>query len=322
MYLKLNNRMFGGRLCRSPARAKVGDTPLQMHRPRFVSSLAVSMGIADQGDRVRMSTTGFAGPGTEFGRPRAVTDEEVAHFEENGWVHLKQLISPPSAGALQTWLESKMGVNAERPKGVLTGSLAQMWSKYNSPSEESELFDSLAKSPEMGRLGCSLMGREEVRFWADTALIKPAGVGEAGVTPWHQDTPNQPHDRAGLLTVWIALVDISLERGTMRFLSGSHREGPLGDPFKKDPTVVYPWLLEKYKLSPALDLKAGDATVHTGYVCHEAPPNSTDEVRWVYSVSLFDARTCWTGYPKNWVADSKGLEVGEPFDHPAFPILK
>jgi ectoine hydroxylase-related dioxygenase (phytanoyl-CoA dioxygenase family) len=269
-----------------------------------------------------MSTQDIASQETELDRPRAVTDDEVGFFQEAGWVKLDGLVSPDSASHMQQWLEGKMGKDAKNSKGsASTSAFAQMWSKYNSPSEESEMFDSFAKSAETGQLGARLMGRDAVRFWADTALIKPPGVGDAGVTPWHQDTPNQPHDRAGLLTIWIALVDITPERGTMRFLSGSHREGPLGEPFKKDPTVVYPYLLDKYEMSPELHLKAGDATVHTGYVCHAAPPNSTDEVRWAYSISLIDAKTCWTGFPKSWVADSKGLEVGGPFDHEAFSIL-
>jgi ectoine hydroxylase-related dioxygenase (phytanoyl-CoA dioxygenase family) len=273
-----------------------------------------------------VSTTDLAAPETEFKPPRAVTTDEVLSYEENGWVKLNGLIPVQTASAMQQWFETRMGKNAEKSKGVAGGSatsskFARMWSKYNSPSEESELFSGFAKSPEMAHLGTALMGRDAVRFWADTALIKPPGVGEAGVTPWHQDTPNQPHDRSGLLTIWIALVDITPERGTMRFLSGSHREASLGEPFKKDPVEVYPWLREKYKESEPLHLKAGDATVHNGYVCHAAPPNSTDEVRWVYSISLIDALTCWTGYPKSWVADTKGLEIGTPFDHPAFPIL-
>jgi ectoine hydroxylase-related dioxygenase (phytanoyl-CoA dioxygenase family) len=259
---------------------------------------------------------------TQLDRPRAVSDDDVVFFQDNGWVKLPGLVAPDAAAQMQQWLEDKMGKNAENSKGsASTSAFAKMWSKYNSPSEESEMFNSFAKSRAMGELGARLMGREQVRFWADTALIKPPGAGDAGTTPWHQDTPNQPHDRSGLLTVWIALVDIPPERGTMNFLSGSHREGPLGEPFRKDPTVVYPWLREKYEQSPPIDLKAGDATVHTGYVCHAAPPNSTDEVRWVYSISMMDALTCWTGYPKSWVADPKGLELGGRFDHEAFPII-
>jgi hypothetical protein len=107
----------------------------------------------------------------------------------------------------------------------------------------------------------------------------------------------------------------------MRFLSKSHHEGPLGKQFVEDMSVEHPYLLDDYEKSPELHLKAGDATVHAGYVLHTAPPNTTDEVRWVYSVSLIDAGTLYTGYPKNWVADDKGLEPGGLFEHENFPVL-
>jgi len=261
-----------------------------------------------------------ASSGTD--RVRAVTDAEATSFQENGWVKLPGLVSPAVAGRMRAWLEDRMGTRAERAgKGRPSSDrFRDMWNKYNSPSEDSELFDAFAKSPEMGRLGAAL-SRRTVRFWADTALIKPPGKGEAGVTPWHQDTPAQPHDRRGLLTIWLALADIPPERGTMRFLSGSHREGPLGRPFQEDPTLDYPYVLETYETSPPLHLAAGDATVHDGLVCHAAPPNSTDDVRWAYAVSLIDAKTRYTGFPPSWVADDKGIEVGQPFDHAAFPVL-
>jgi hypothetical protein len=67
---------------------------------------------------------------------------------------------------------------------------------------------------------------------------------------------------------WVALADIVPEQGAMRFLTGSHREGPLGTHgvlgtgASDDALTVYPGLLDLYELSPPLNYRAGDATVH------------------------------------------------------------
>ena len=46
--------------------------------------------------------------------PRAITDEEVATFKEQGWVKFDQLISTEGAGVLLSRLQEIMGVDGSR----------------------------------------------------------------------------------------------------------------------------------------------------------------------------------------------------------------
>ena len=48
-------------------------------------------------------------------------------------------------------------------------------------------------------------------------------------------------------------------------------------------------------ISPPLDLRAGDVTVHDALTVHSAPENETDSIRWVYSITWFPAETLYTG---------------------------
>lgn len=252
---------------------------------------------------------------------REVEQEEAAFFRTNGWVHLPQLISAEAAEGMRRWLEERAapGQESKAGSGTSSGQAMNWFSKYQMPSREDELFAQFVRSPRLGGAGAKLLGRS-VRFWADTALIKRKG--EEGETPWHQDVPNQPHDRRGLLTIWIALVDIGPEKGSMRFLNGSHHEGPLGRDLGETSLVdKYPHVLQDYEQSPPLTLRAGDATAHDGYVCHAAQPNSTDDPRWAYAISLMDAQTRYTGYPPSWVADGKGIDPGQRFEHADFPVI-
>jgi hypothetical protein len=181
-----------------------------------------------------------------------------------------------------------------------------------------EPFRSLAFGPGLGRVAQRLINRRRlcgvdfpIRFHSDHIWRK--GPGSAP-SPWHQDSGSQGADRVGEFNMWVALVEVTPEMGAMRFLTGSHVEGPLGDNSpvfgedgKRDPAKVaalrdqygasdfmqahYPRLWELYELSPPFHYRPGDATVHKGWMLHGAPANETDRDRWSYIVQYTPADT-------------------------------
>jgi ectoine hydroxylase-related dioxygenase (phytanoyl-CoA dioxygenase family) len=67
----------------------------------------------------------------------------------------------------------------------------------------------------------------------------------------------------------------------MRFVSRSHREGPLGSTGggQGDLLEQYPNLTSVLDLSPPFHYQPGDCTVHDGYTVHGAPVNSAPTSR-------------------------------------------
>ena len=63
-----------------------------------------------------------------------------------------------------------------------------------------------------------------MRLYHDQALCKEAGGGR---TPWHQDQFYWPLDTDRTITLWMPLIDVPNEVGSMTFASGSHRLGDL-----------------------------------------------------------------------------------------------
>ena len=61
-----------------------------------------------------------------------------------------------------------------------------------------------------------------MRLYHDQALFKEPGGGR---TPWHQDQFYWPFDSGDTITMWMPLVDVAPEVGSMRFVAGSHRLG-------------------------------------------------------------------------------------------------
>jgi ectoine hydroxylase-related dioxygenase (phytanoyl-CoA dioxygenase family) len=270
-------------------------------------------------------------------RARELTDAEVEAFRSQGWVHLERLVEPTFAAELLAAAKDVMGerpgADGELPTGdtsraarggkVLDAGFFQDY-HFIARDDRREPFRSFVFSPENGRAAQRLMARKvPVRYHSDLIACKmPAGGAGGKPTAWHQDFPALPFDRYGTLTIWLALDEIPPERGAMRFLTGSHRQGPLGRvvAVKEDLFETYPDLLDRYEMSEPLHLRPGDATVHDGLCVHGAPTNETDEPRWALIAAYFPGDTLYTG-ASNHNFNGLGLEVNEPLEHPRFPVV-
>lgn len=264
---------------------------------------------------------------------REVSDAEVAFYRRHGWARLERLIAPELAARMVAQVREPVSTaKAQMIEGHFAGGAIsdradrRDW-RFIGRDEGLEPFRSLIYSPQIGRAARRLMDRPVgINYHADLLGVKmPDGHAASKPTGWHQDWPGFPFDRAGSLTFWFALEDMPAERGVMRFLNGSHQEGPLGrlGPLYDRPEVVehYPSLRDRYEISPAFGMRAGDATVHDGLVIHSAPANSTDQPRWAYLVAYHPADTCYTGAPHHIFNASNGLEVGRPIAGPLFPLV-
>lgn len=278
------------------------------------------------------------GEATSAIRPRAVTDEEAYHFQENGWVVLKEFLSQDDSAVMLEKIKGLMGEDASTVEHPADGAKNAFFHTFEplaivqSTGEAADpLFHALAHSAEFGQAGAKLAG-EPVRYWVDGALVKmPAQGGStgAGPTTWHTDvgawetSPFNPRSR-GPFQFWVALADIPHHRGTMRFVGQQDQSDEVMKIVKEhegDPVATYPLLEELGAISPRLDLKAGDATVHMSSTLHSAYPNSSEEPRWVYINSMFGAAAKYSGHTF-WPIDGiNGMEVGKEFADYRFPVL-
>ena len=268
---------------------------------------------------------------------REVTSEEVAHYQKNGWAKLPGLISQELAGEILSTVRDRMlapGDNAAVKTGAIKADDKldkihdrDIWRDWHFPARDDKLepLRSLAFSQELGRNAALVLEREvAINYHADLVAVKmPAGHSSSKPTGFHQDWVNFPFDRAGFLTFWIALDEITADMGAMRFYNGSQCAGPLGKMGLDGPELpdYYTDLADKYALSTPIDLAAGDATVHNGLVVHGAPENATDRPRWALIIAYHPADTCYTGAPHHIFRSDLGLEVGKPIRHELFPAI-
>ena len=137
------------------------------------------------------------------------------------------------------------------------------------------------------RVAAELMGVAGVRLYHDQALFKEPG---GGPTPWHQDQHYWPLDTDQTVTMWMPLVDIPAEVGSMLFATGSQEVGYLGDmPISDDSERQIAELIEEkgFETHSYGAMNAGDATFHAGWVLHGAPGNPTERMREVMTIIYF-----------------------------------
>jgi ectoine hydroxylase-related dioxygenase (phytanoyl-CoA dioxygenase family) len=280
--------------------------------------------------------------------PRSITDDEVAFFEENGWVKLEQFIPTEAAAGLLARVQEKMGgervtatshpneqLKDRNTKGTRFHTYAPLSVDACTGEVLDEAFHAFSHSHAMGEAAAKLCG-EPVRFLIDQALVKaPVSFDNAsGETAWHvdisgrDDTPFENPNKQVLL--WLALNDVPAERGAMRFVAPRNITEEVWRVVRENTLLdSYATLEQQGLISPPLNFKAGDATVHSGATLHSAPANMTDEARWVFNQSMFPARATWTGAGSGLaipdvVQDPKTgtrLEAGKGFPDFRFALL-
>jgi ectoine hydroxylase-related dioxygenase (phytanoyl-CoA dioxygenase family) len=136
------------------------------------------------------------------------------------------------------------------------------------------------------RIAAGLMGVRGVRLYHDQALYKPAG---GKPTPWHQDQFYWPLETEHTVTMWMPLIDLTREMGTMVFAGGSHRGGQILDSSISDESnrLLDRLVSERGWHVESDDLGGGDATFHAGWTVHSAHPNESGRVRKVLTVIYF-----------------------------------
>ncbi|GLZ08670.1 hypothetical protein Acsp03_61360 [Actinomadura sp. NBRC 104412] len=252
---------------------------------------------------------------------RDVTEKEIAHYREHGWALLPGLVDPGFVAGLRDRALERL---AARREAFRNSFVDQAFGQDRDIAEHDEAFRALALSPGLGRNATRLLlGVQNVRLQVTNLLIKEPEDGNGhGATVFHQDFPWMPMDRSAMLTIWLALDDVSADMGSLRFYDRSHLYGPLGRSFVRegdDALSQHPWLKD-LEVSPPIDMAPGDATVHSALVIHGAPANRRDRPRLSFTVTYFDAASLYTGAPYG-QTDDLGLKVNEPFDHPLFPVV-
>ena len=108
----------------------------------------------------------------------------------------------------------------------------------------------------------------------------------AGAVPWHQDKSYWPDANSNpVITVWIPLVDSTLENGCLHIIPGTHtkralaheKEGYTGTSYTE---ISRETIQKREKNIIALPMRAGSAVLFNDRLIHSSTPNNSNGVRW------------------------------------------
>lgn len=142
-----------------------------------------------------------------------------------------------------------------------------------------EYFKKLGENNEIKELVAKLVEGDPVLVGVET-FNKPARIG-SGV-PYHQDNAYFCQTPPDMLTLWIAIDQVTVENGSVYFIKGSHKLGMLAT--KLSGVAGNSIGLAKLPDVPISDqfcatLNPGDATFHHCEIIHYSDPNQTDNSR-------------------------------------------
>lgn len=164
------------------------------------------------------------------------------------------------------------------------------------PEKIARVWLSFCALPEILDLVESLIG-PDIILWGSQVFCKPASTGME--VPWHQDGEYWPIRPLETCSVWIAIDDVSVENGAMRYIPGSHSQRRLFPHMMSERNdLALNRVLDPscYDASTAAydELQSGQLSLHDVYLIHGSAANTSGKrragyaIRYMPSSSYFD----------------------------------
>ena len=219
-------------------------------------------------------------------KPVAAADQDW--FRQKGHVLIRGVASPTEAAAYRTVIaDAADEYNSEARPLAERDTYGKAFLQIMNLWVRDDAVRKFTTARRFAGIAAQLLGVPGVRLYHDQALFKEPG---GGPTPWHQDQYYWPLDTDKTITMWMPMVDVPAEVGSMTFASGSHKNGYINAVAISDQSdAFFNDYVEKNRL-PLHSygaLSAGDATFHYGWTLHSAPPNPTTKMREVMTIIYF-----------------------------------
>ena len=259
--------------------------------------------------------------------PHDTPAEAIAAVRDNGHCVVRGLASRDEVEAYRPAIETAVQRHAQNQVPLEErGTYGKAFLQVTNIWQYDDTVKRFVFAPRFAKAAADLLGVPAVRLYHDQALCKEPGGGH---TPWHQDQNFWPLDTDKTITMWMPLVDVPADVGSMTFASGTHKRGEIGQWFIGDESEDrFGELVAREKLPTHTHgaMRAGDATFHKGWTLHRAPANPTQLLRSVMTVIYYADGTLVSAIDskmrrydqKAWL---NAIPAGEPAAGPLNPLL-
>ena len=215
---------------------------------------------------------------------KALTEQQLRDYQRNGYLFPIPVLTPAEAAEGMR--------NIERLEARIGTPLAKAHKKYRSGSYTFlPWVEALCRHPRVLDAVEDVLGPDILVYWA-TFFIKEAG--SPAFTAWHQDATYfglDPHEH---VTAWVALSDAGMEAGCMEVLPPNgtprqyhHANSRLEHSINAAGQVIVEPLDETG--ITAMQLKAGEMSLHHTLCPHRSAPNAASHRRVGYGISYIPA---------------------------------
>lgn len=217
-----------------------------------------------------------------------ISERQAHDFRQDGYTLLRGLLTGDELSFYRKAIvDAAARYNTEKRSMEERDTYGKAFLQIMNLWEADETVRQFTLAKRFAQVAADLLGVPRVRLYHDQALFKEPG---GGPTPWHQDQYYWPLNTRDTVTLWMPLVDISVEMGMLTFAKGSHKYGLVENLDISDESEAR---LEAYVKDHNLlitrpeTMQAGDATFHYGYTLHQAPGNRTAKMREVMTIIYF-----------------------------------
>lgn len=262
--------------------------------------------------------------------PRQLTDEEIATYQRDGIVCVRQAFDAAWIEELRDLVAQDMAkpsgmvkdINAKGASGFFFG---DTFVCHHVEGFKRAVFDGPGAA-----LAGQAMGASKVNLLFDQILVKEPNTSTP--TLWHHDAPYWPVAGDRVCTLWLALDLVTRDSGAVEYVKGSHRWGRRFKAVSFDPNQQY-----EEELPPVpdidgnradydivyFDLAPGDITLHHGLTLHGAPPNGrADQRRRAYIQRFTGDDVTYNPRPNlQKMLRDPGVAPGAPLDCDLFPVV-
>ncbi len=246
-----------------------------------------------------------------------LTDEQRVRFHRDGFLVVSALIDGEEVRRLRRAFEEQVvrwAAEIDTPLEEYIGVVSQWTNLW----ERNEVYRMQLHDRRAATIAAELLACERVRLFHDHVIVKPPLGGET--ISWHRDLPNWPIAEPRVVSCWLALDDVEVDSGGMRFMPGTHMDAitPSVDFLNESKA----WG-EREREAVPVRVPAGAAVFHHCLTWHTSPPNRTDRWRRAYIRIYMDADCTFEPRRAAWhpMAARVTVPPGAVFNEDAFPTL-
>lgn len=203
--------------------------------------------------------------------PKVLTPEQVARFNRDGYLLPFRIFDTAEANDLRAYFDALLAKYTAEGKDSYSISSAHL--------RHARVWDVLT-NPRVVAIVSDLIG-ESVVAWGSHFFCKMPNDGKT--VSWHQDASYWPLTPSKAVTVWLAIDDADRGNAAMRYIPGTHVLGHLTYKLSEtDPSNVLNQVVpevEKYGDPVYVELKAGEASLHSDLLLHGSEANTSNRRR-------------------------------------------